>query len=348
MGAAGRLRAPRASSAGTRIAERHASDLSRRTASRRLEASCQAVSELSRSCPSFGTATHILDYVTWTVEPHRALGHPRAERRGQDDAAADRAATIHPVPGKATLLGETLGTVDMFELRPRIGFASTALGRRIPAQRDGAGCRDDRRLLGDRPLERAVRGHRPSAAPTACCEEWKLDHLAERLFGTLSDGEQKRVQIARAVMTDPEMLLLDEPAASLDLGSREELLQLLGGYAAVDRLARDGHGHPPRRGDPARLHARPAAGRTARSRPPARSPRSSRPNGSARPSALDSSCSTSENGRYAARARCAERARSRCDKLRFVGRRQVTDRLDPRPFGPPDFPPHRHPPRIHS
>src|SRR5690606_16642390 len=61
--------------------------------------------------------------------------------------------------------------------------------------------------------------------------EWKLDHLADRTFGTLSDGEQKRVQIARAVMTDPEILLLDEPTASLDLGAREELLALLGGFA---------------------------------------------------------------------------------------------------------------------
>ncbi len=56
--------------------------------------------------------------------------------------------------------------------------------------------------------------------------------LLDRTFGTLSEGERKRVQIARALMTDPELLLLDEPAAGLDLGGREDLVSTLSVLAA--------------------------------------------------------------------------------------------------------------------
>ena len=59
--------------------------------------------------------------------------------------------------------------------------------------------------------------------------------LADRLFGTLSEGERKRVQIARALMADPELLLLDEPAAGLDLGAREDLVRRLTVLAADRR-----------------------------------------------------------------------------------------------------------------
>jgi iron complex transport system ATP-binding protein len=174
---------------------------------------------------------NILDAVTWSVQPFERWVVLGPNGAGKTTLLQVASATIHPTSGKAKILGEKLGKVDVFELRPRVGFASTALGRRIPpneavldavmtAAYSVTGRWNEQ--YDDIDLRRAQR----------VLQEWKLDHLEGRLFGTLSDGEQKRVQIARAVMTDPELLLLDEPAASLDLGSREELLQLLGAYAA--------------------------------------------------------------------------------------------------------------------
>ncbi|GAA4745013.1 ABC transporter ATP-binding protein [Nocardioides endophyticus] len=177
-----------------------------------------------------GQAT-LLDRVSWRVNDDERWVILGPNGAGKTTLLQVASAQIHPTEGVAGILDEVLGAVDVFELRPRIGITSVALAERIPRSErvHDVVVSASYGVVGRWREEYDELDHERA---TDLLTEVGVMHLVDRTFGTLSEGERKRVQIARALMADPELLLLDEPAAGLDLGGREDLVSTLSVLAA--------------------------------------------------------------------------------------------------------------------
>ena len=178
--------------------------------------------------------TQVLSDVSWSTRPRQHWVIVGPNGAGKTTLARVASGRVSPNSGEVSVSDMVLANADPAEVATRIGLASAAVAAKIvPTQSVLDTVRSAAWGLSvahDEEYEEV-----DDQRANALMEIFGVAHLAQREFATLSEGEAQRVLLARALMTDPEVLVLDEPTSGLDLGARELLIAALSEIIKVSK-----------------------------------------------------------------------------------------------------------------